>query len=300
MTGLVTDAAFPVIRSSVLKQVQNSANTKLPSSKAVLVLGNNEAGKTSLIAKMQGNEDPRKGSGLEYQHILVRDEYRDEHTKLGFWVLDGSDDVVNKSLLTFALNEETFTETTILLTASMTAPWDLLNSLEKWSKVLQEHIATLNVPAEKLRKFRDQNAKRYLSYISPGDEIEGLVSSPVKSRSDSVIETPTKDLPPGVLTDNLGLDIVVVITKTDYMSVLEKQMDFKEEAFDFIQQAIRKFCLRFGASLFYVSAKINKNCDLLYKYLGQYATCCSQKLTFLWIDSSSDIWTAFQNASTCG
>lgn len=60
---------------------------------------------------------------------------------------------------------------------------------------------------------------------------------------------------------------MVVITKTDYMSTLEKEYDFKEESFDFIQQAIRKFCLKYGASLFYISAKINKNCDLLYKYL---------------------------------
>lgn len=127
-------------------------------------------------------------------------------------------------------------------------------------------------------------------------------------------------LPDDVLSTNLGLDIVVAITKTDFMSSLEKEFDYKEEHFDFIQQAIRKFCLRCkywrrevssllalmkptqtcneastdmtnvpdslsplcalvcpppltplasldGAALMYVSAKINKNCDLLYKYL---------------------------------
>jgi dynein light intermediate chain 1 len=119
--------------------------------------------------------------------------------------------------------------------------------------------------------------RRYQEYISPGDEIEGLVNSPVKLRSNSDIENSFKTsissnsvrdpLPEGVLTHNLGLDIVVVITKTDYMSVLEKEYDYKEESFDFIQQAIRKFCLKFGASLLYVSVKVNKNCDLLYKYL---------------------------------
>lgn len=49
--------------------------------------GDNESGKTTLIAKLQGNEDPKKGSGLEYAYIDVRDEYRDgeyihEHTHL--------------------------------------------------------------------------------------------------------------------------------------------------------------------------------------------------------------------------
>ena len=30
---------------------------------------------------------------------------------------------------------------------------------------------------------------------------------------------------------------------------------------------VRKFCLQYGASLFYTSVKEDKNCDLLYKYL---------------------------------
>ena len=59
----------------------------------------------------------------------------------------------------------------------------------------------------------------------------------------------------------------MVVTKTDYMTDLERDYDYKEEHFDFIQQAIRHFCLQFGASLFYTSVKEDKNCDLLYKYL---------------------------------
>lgn len=42
-----------------------------------LRLGDKESGKTTLIAKIQGNEDPKKGAGLEYHYIDVRDEYRD-------------------------------------------------------------------------------------------------------------------------------------------------------------------------------------------------------------------------------
>lgn len=253
-----------------MKQVQNAATNKLPANKAVLVLGENESGKTSLIAKMQGNEEPRKGSGLEYHHLLVRDEYRDEQTRLGLWVMDG--DTFHQNLLTYALNEETFADTSVILAASMTSPWNLLESLEKWAKVLASHIDKLNIPHAKMRQFRANQVKRFQEYISPGDEIESLVQSPMKNRdiNESFSEANTsssKDLPESVLTRNLGLDIIVVITKTDYMSSLEKNLDYKEEHFDFIQQSIRKFCLTYGASLFYVSAKINKNTDLLYKYL---------------------------------
>ena len=78
----------------------------------------------------------------------------------------------------------------------------------------------------------------------------------------------------------------MVVNKTDYMVELEKDFDYKDEHFDFIQQAVsceyeevydekfnlmrlqvRKFCLQYGASLFYTSVKEDKNCDLLYKYL---------------------------------
>ena len=68
---------FPPRRSEILGEVQTQGTTKLPSNKSVLVLGDNSSGKTSLIAKLQGVEDPKKGSGLEYAYIDVRDEYRD-------------------------------------------------------------------------------------------------------------------------------------------------------------------------------------------------------------------------------
>lgn len=67
----------PFLRTEILSEVQQQGSTKLPANKSVLVLGDNAAGKTTLIAKLQGVEDPKKGSGLEYAYIDVRDEYRD-------------------------------------------------------------------------------------------------------------------------------------------------------------------------------------------------------------------------------
>lgn len=55
--------------------------------------------------------------------------------------------------------------------------------------------------------------------------------------------------------------------QTDYIGVLERENDYKDEHFDFIQHHIRQVCLQYGASLFYTSVKEDKNCDLLYKYL---------------------------------
>ena len=92
--------------SSLLGEVQTSRSSQLPANKSLLVLGDKESGKTTLIAKLQGNEDPKKGSGLEYGYIDVRDEYRDDHTRLSHWILDG--DITHANLLNFALTEKSY------------------------------------------------------------------------------------------------------------------------------------------------------------------------------------------------
>jgi len=39
--------------------------------------GDNESGKTTLVSKLQGVEDQKKGSALEFMYVTVRDEYGD-------------------------------------------------------------------------------------------------------------------------------------------------------------------------------------------------------------------------------
>ena len=53
------------------------------------MLGENETGKTSLVAKVVGDDDPKKGQGLEYHAINVRDEDRDEGVQMGVFIVDG-------------------------------------------------------------------------------------------------------------------------------------------------------------------------------------------------------------------
>jgi len=256
--------------ASVLSEVQTSRNSQLPASKNLLVLGDKESGKTTLIAKLQGNEDPKKGAGLEYGYIDVRDEYRDDHTRLGHWILDG--DPEHSNLLRFALTEDNFTDTTVLLCVAMTTPWNIMDQLKNWARILQDHIDKLSLSAEKTKKLQNENIRRWQSYVEPGDEVD--TGSPTKRISRTLSELhsdidPDELLPlaEGTLSRNLGLDLIVVVTKTDYIADLERDYDYKEEHFDFIQQSIRHFCLQFGASLFYSSVKEDKNCDLLYKYL---------------------------------
>lgn len=255
--------------AQILNDVQNHGNPKLPSCKQIVVLGDNESGKTTLVAKLQGVEDPKKGSGLEYAYIDVRDDYRDDHTRLSVWVLDG--DNGHTDLLGFALNEETYEHTLVILTVTMMAPWGILEQLQHWASVLADHLDKLKLDVDLRQTRRQHQVKMWQEYVEPGDEHDP--ASPMKRSSRNLGENDDQDvddtlpLPEGVLTSNLGLDIVVVVTKTDYMQTLEKDHDYKDEHLDFMQQWIRRFCLQYGASLFYTSAKEDKNCDLLYKYL---------------------------------
>lgn len=72
-----------------------------------------------------------------------------------------------------------------------------------------------------------EDVKRWQEYLEPGDENDP--GSPMRRTSRNLDDEIVDDLPlpEGVLTTNLGLDMVVVVTKTDYMSTLEKENDYR-------------------------------------------------------------------------
>ncbi|XP_022377211.1 cytoplasmic dynein 1 light intermediate chain 1 isoform X3 [Enhydra lutris kenyoni] len=176
--------------SCILSEVSTRSRSKLPAGKNVLLLGEDGAGKTSLIRKIQGIEEYKKGRGLEYLYLNVHDEDR-----------------------------------------------------------------------EVIRDFQE--------YVEPGEDFPASPqrrnTGSQEDKDDSVV------LPLGAdtLTHNLGIPVLVVCTKCDAISVLEKEHDYRDEHFDFIQSHIRKFCLQYGAALIYTSVKENKNIDLVYKYIVQ-------------------------------
>nr|XP_013796596.1 PREDICTED: cytoplasmic dynein 1 light intermediate chain 2 isoform X1 [Apteryx mantelli mantelli]XP_013796597.1 PREDICTED: cytoplasmic dynein 1 light intermediate chain 2 isoform X1 [Apteryx mantelli mantelli] len=148
----------------------------------------------------------------------------------------------------------------------MSRPWTVMESLQKWASVLQEHIDKLKIPPEEMRDMEQKFIKEFQEYVEPE---EGYQGSPQRRGPSSGQEDESVSLPLGenVLTHNLGIPVLVVCTKCDAVSVLEKEHDYREEHFDFIQSHIRRFCLQYGAALIYTSVKEEKNLDLLYKYI---------------------------------
>lgn len=64
-------------------------------------------------------------------------------TRLGVWVLDG--DPAHSNLLKYALNETNYEHTLVILTVSMTTPWNWQNQLQTWIKILCEHVNKLDI-----------------------------------------------------------------------------------------------------------------------------------------------------------
>uniref|UniRef100_A0A8C1F5J0 Dynein light intermediate chain n=1 Tax=Cyprinus carpio carpio TaxID=630221 RepID=A0A8C1F5J0_CYPCA len=108
--------------------------------------------------------------------------------------------------------------------------------------------------------------KAFQEYAEPEESTPASPQrrAPAAGGEDESVLLPLGD---NVLTHNLGIPVLIVCTKCDAVSVLEKEHDYKEEHFDFIQSHIRRFCLQYGAGLIYTSVKEEKNLDLLYKYM---------------------------------
>ncbi|XP_063054057.1 cytoplasmic dynein 1 light intermediate chain 1-like [Engraulis encrasicolus] len=251
--------------SSILSEVTTRSGSKLPTGKNVLVLGETGAGKTTLMAKLQGVEDYMKGKGLEYMYFNVLDEDIDDHTRCNAWVLDG--DLYHKGLQKFAVSQDNLADSMIVLVVDMSRPWLAVDSLQKWASVIREHIDKLRIVPETRREMEQTLIRHFQEYTEPGPA--GTASPHRRAPPSSETDDDGVVLPLGdnTLTHNLGVPMMVVCTKCDAISTLEKEHDYRDEHFDFIQSHIRHFCLQYGAALLYTSVKEDKNLDLLYKYI---------------------------------
>ncbi|XP_056382073.1 cytoplasmic dynein 1 light intermediate chain 2 [Hyla sarda] len=251
--------------SSILSDVSTNARNKLPCGKNILVFGEDGSGKTTLMAKLQGVDHNKKGRGLEYLYLSIHDEDRDDLTRCNVWILDG--DLYHKGLLKFALSADTIHDTLAVFVADMSRPWTIMESLQKWASVLREHLDKIKIPPEEMRDLEQKIIKDFQEYVEPEDTSSGSPQRRGPTSSGTEEENIILPLGDNILTHNLGIPVLVVCTKCDAVSVLEKEHDYRDEFFDFIQSHIRSFCLQYGAALIYTSVKEEKNLDLLYKYI---------------------------------
>uniref|UniRef100_A0A182U1E7 Dynein light intermediate chain n=1 Tax=Anopheles melas TaxID=34690 RepID=A0A182U1E7_9DIPT len=289
--------------TTLLGEYQSRNATKMPSNKSVLVLGDTSCDSSTLIAKLKGcKATTAQRFGLQYDYLQVHDEYREESARLSIWTLVADPEL--NGLLKFALNERTFPHTLILLTLSMASPWTWMDQLQYWMKVLDNHIGGLEIDAGLKHQCKARLMAIWQSYSDPAGD--PLRNSPCK-RNHEPVPLPLEDV---VLTSNLGMEVIVVVTRTDQMATLRGELNYRQDHFDFMQQAIRRACLQYGASLVYTSVKNNINCDLLLQYLkyriyglpfGTSASVVEKDAAFIpagW-DSVQKISILYESLSSC-
>ncbi|CAH8676597.1 unnamed protein product [Schistosoma haematobium] len=268
--------------SSLLDEVTNKAKVGLSDSKNLVVFGDDQCGKSTLICRLQGNEDKREGFGLEYDIIEVKDEVKDVSANLSVSVIDGNP--IQSYLLKYVMTEDSFNDQMAIIVVSINEPWKIIEALEKWAEILNKHINKLKLSKEMIKACKSRISKEFYGYAEPEASTNDIIN-PVNLASLSTMYATSQETTPqlsflndnesfieemyedNVLNNNLGVPLIVVVTKTDLMKIMIKENQYSEEHFDFIQMHIRRFCLSYGAALFYVSVKEDKNCDLLNRYI---------------------------------
>ena len=82
--------------------------------------------------------------------------YIDFLARMGVWNLDGV--VWHRDLLPFVLQEKTIHDTLVMIVVDLSQPWNVLESLERWTEVVSKHVNSLKI-SEKQRKAMEEKSK---------------------------------------------------------------------------------------------------------------------------------------------
>lgn len=151
--------------------------------------GEDGSGKTTLMAKLEGAEHNKKGRGLEYLYLSVHDEDRDgefnssclsvyvcfwlticfclscvDLTRCNVWILDG--DLYHKGLLKFAVSAKSLTDCLAVFVVDMSRPWIIMDSLQKWSSVLRDHVDKLKIEPDVMREMEQKSESWFICWIT--------------------------------------------------------------------------------------------------------------------------------------
>ncbi|KAG0198970.1 hypothetical protein BGX28_007680 [Mortierella sp. GBA30] len=210
--------------------------------------------------------DKKNDLALSYSYWNVEDdENEDTVARLGLYQIAGSHKSYH-ALLKYCLNTKTIADSAVVIVLDWSKPWTFMETLQRWIKVLEGAIqqicqegavasatwtkgkALMDELEEKLSRFLQEYTEPQ-PHPSLGTTIYNETSVLGTSDAQSVLLPLTE----GCLTNNTGVPIIVVCTKSDHINNLERELDYQEETFDYIQQSLRTICLKYGASLFYTS-----------------------------------------------
>jgi len=249
---------------SILNSISSSKTTQC---KNLLILGDDNSGKSTILSEFAARHPTEDTSripkyALSYSYVDITEE-EDTVAHIGLYRLSGNSNY--KTLIPFAFNEETISNSVAIISLSWENPSTFLKSLETWLDILEEEIKS-SISSETLQELQGKIEKSIHEYKDPNNESDSTkLDLNIDSSELDEINIP---LPEGCLIKNLGIPIIIVCTKSDLIEELEnKNKNFNDEKFDYIQQILRTVCLQYGASLIYVTTKNPSTFDILDSYL---------------------------------
>ncbi|GAA5846830.1 hypothetical protein JCM9279_004457 [Rhodotorula babjevae] len=290
--------------SNILDSVKGSRTTL---SKPCFILGAPHSGKSALVDRLRsptgepsssssnpalkGKETALNGVqqqqldlGMSYDVIDVRDEGFDGDTLARLSVYQLSSPLPPyPSLLSLALVPDSL----VVICLDWDRPWEFVRQLEQWIVLLDELLGRASKDkAEDQAEGRERLEAYIRSYAEPPAAGSTAPTASSSSAAAALVDLDSP-LPPGTLTDNLGIGIVFVCTKTDQMNSLERDREFSEEQFDFVQQTLRTIALRYGAAVFYAAQMLPTSYAKLRQYILHRLFSSSPSSTSLAPPSSS-------------
>ncbi|GAA6064205.1 hypothetical protein JCM10212_001618 [Sporobolomyces blumeae] len=265
--------------STILDSVKGSRGV---GTKQCIVLGAPRSGKSTLVDRIsnpsgEANAGARSGQedearldlGMSYSVLDVKDEGDEESlARMSVYQLP-SPHPPFPSLLPLALSKETFLDSLIVIVLDWERPWSFVAELAAWITMLERAVASMvGNETWEMAEAKERLEKTVRNYQEPAvPAANGTPASSTAPTITSVSVDADGPLPAGSLTDNLGLRLVVVCAKADHINSLERDREFTEDQFDYIQQVLRTVCLRYGAALFYTSQTLPSSYSRLRQYI---------------------------------
>ncbi|PIO70870.1 hypothetical protein TELCIR_07257 [Teladorsagia circumcincta] len=203
----------------ILSEVSSKSSSTLQGG-TLIILGDNQSGKSSLLARLEKNESQGQRSALEYHFLNVQNDFRDgsyayqlgtagalgpaENFSLPVWMLDGEECFA--PLIQFALPLPSPAKTVVLLTASIDNP-GLIHSIRRWANILTQQVIQKYDKAT-ITEAKTLQERFWQEYVEPVES--SMTSSMAPGALDDAGLLPLEQ---GVLTENCGVSFVVRIRR---------------------------------------------------------------------------------------
>mmetsp|Transcript_75981 Transcript_75981/g.180738 ORF Transcript_75981/g.180738 Transcript_75981/m.180738 type:complete len:532 (+) Transcript_75981:78-1673(+) len=258
--------------ASLLKEV---ACQVLTPDSTLLVLGRDGIGKRTLLQALLTHATPSAAAeadamlghsrsvALDFSYFGIRDPAASRDTTcMANCSVTILEELQYEWMLRDRFQASQLSQSAAVICLDLKEPWTMMEDLRRWMELLQRICAELmaSLPLAEQDALRAKVAKVVSEYSEPPPEGEESAPKPPVPEDSAGATAST-------VVCNLGLPVIVVVTRSDAASLLETQ---KTKGWSQVIEAhIRSEALSYGAAIVYTMVQATKaqNVDVLYAYL---------------------------------